>query len=92
MFTYINDNFLHAPSTDLSRDVVKVLVSIMTAQATEVFIETMGPATTKGAGLRAKLCWQASSLYSGIVEEVKECVTKGVFIREWSLLIQVSNS
>lgn len=90
MFTYINDNFLHAPSTDLSREVVKVLVGLMGAQATEVFIETMGPATAKGAGLRAKLCMQASTLYGGIVEEVKEWVTKGVFIREWSNLIQVS--
>ncbi|KAM0790170.1 hypothetical protein ACM66B_005489 [Microbotryomycetes sp. NB124-2] len=89
MFTYINDNFLHAPSTDLSREVVKLLVGLMTAQATEVFIETMGPATQKGANLRSKLCMQTSSVYSSIVEEVKEYVTKGVFSREWSLLVQV---
>ncbi|KAK4048160.1 bck1-like resistance to osmotic shock [Microbotryomycetes sp. JL221] len=88
MFTYINDNFLHAPSTDLSREVVKLLVGLMTAQATEVFIETMGPATQKGANLRSKLCMQTSSLYGSIIEEVKEFVTKGVFSREWSLLIQ----
>ncbi|SGY19128.1 BQ5605_C014g07568 [Microbotryum silenes-dioicae] len=92
MFTYINDNFLHAPSTDLSREVVKVLVGLMSAQAIEVFIETMGPsaAVTKGAGLRAKLCMQASMAYANVIEEVKEWVTKNVFIREWSLLIQAS--
>ena len=39
MFTYINENFLHAPSTDLSRDTVKTLISIMLAQAQEVFLE-----------------------------------------------------
>ncbi|KAI7297856.1 BRO1-domain-containing protein, partial [Hortaea werneckii] len=39
MFTYINENFLHAPSTDLSRETVKTLISIMLAQAQEVFIE-----------------------------------------------------
>ncbi|KPV71620.1 uncharacterized protein RHOBADRAFT_49041 [Rhodotorula graminis WP1] len=88
MFVYINDNFLHAPSTDLSKDVVKLLVGLMTAQATEVFIETMGPATAKGAGLRSKLCMQVSAAYAGLVEEVKEWVGKGVFLREWSLLIQ----
>ena len=88
MFTYINDNFLHAPSTDLSREVVKVLVGLMGAQATEVFIETMAPGV-KGAGLKSKLCMQASAHYAGIVEEVKEWVNKGVFSREWSLLIQV---
>lgn len=89
MFTYINDNFLHAPSTDLSREVVKVLVTLMGAQATEVFIETMAPGA-KLAGLKSKLCMQASGLYGIIIEEAKEWVNKGVFIREWSFLIQVS--
>lgn len=88
MFTYINDNFLHAPSTDLSRDVVKLLVGIMKAQATEVFIETMGPGSAKGAGLRSKLCHQAALLYGAVVEEVKEFVGKGVLIQAWSLMIQ----
>ncbi|GAA5937686.1 uncharacterized protein JCM15063_002089 [Sporobolomyces koalae] len=88
MFVYINDNFLHAPSTDLSKEVVKILVGLMTAQAIEVFIETMGPATAKGAGLRSKMSMQASAAYAAIVEESKEWVTKGVFLKEWSLLIQ----
>ncbi|GAA5907166.1 hypothetical protein JCM6882_008380 [Rhodosporidiobolus microsporus] len=88
MFVYINENFLHAPSTDLSKDVVKLLVGLMGAQAVEVFIETMGPATGKSAGLRSKLCMQASAAYAAIVEDAKEWVTKGVFLREWSLLIQ----
>ncbi|GAA6031348.1 hypothetical protein JCM8097_005612 [Rhodosporidiobolus ruineniae] len=88
MFVYINDNFLHAPSTDLSKDVVKLLVGLMGAQAVEVFIETMGAPQPKSAGLRSKLCMQASAAYAATVEEVKEWVTKGVFLREWSLLIQ----
>ncbi|GAA5988730.1 hypothetical protein JCM5350_001999 [Sporobolomyces pararoseus] len=88
MFVYINENFLHAPSTDLSKEVVKILVGLMGAQAVEIFIETMGPATAKGAGLRSKMCMQASSAYAGIVEDCKEWVTKGVFLKEWSLLIQ----
>ncbi|GEM10228.1 vacuolar protein-sorting protein BRO1 [Rhodotorula toruloides] len=88
MFVYINENFLHAPSTDLSKEVVKLLVGLMVAQATEVFIETMGPATGKSSGLRSKLCVQVSSAYAALVEDVKEWVTKGVFLREWSLLIQ----
>lgn len=89
MYTYINDNFLHAPSTDLSREVVKVLVDLMRAQATEVFVETMGTGS-KGAGLKSKLLMRAAGLYAGIVEEAKEWVVKGVFIKEWSNLIQVS--
>ena len=92
MFVYINENFLHAPSTDLSKEVVKILVGLMGAQAVEIFIETMGPATAKGAGLRSKMCMQASSAYAGIVEDCKEWVTKGVFLKEWSLLIQVNTT
>ncbi|GAA5999279.1 Bro1p [Rhodotorula paludigena] len=88
MYVYINDNFLHAPSTDLSKDVVKLLVGLMTAQATEVFIENMGPVTAKGSGLRSKLCMQVALAYAALVEDAKEWVTKGVFLREWSLLIQ----
>ncbi|KAG0655627.1 bck1-like resistance to osmotic shock [Rhodotorula mucilaginosa] len=88
MFVYINENFLHAPSTDLSKEVVKLLVGLMVAQASEVFVETMGPATGKSAGLRSKLCMQVSSAYAALVEDVKEWHTKGVFLREWSLLIQ----
>ncbi|KAI5476180.1 vacuolar protein-sorting protein BRO1 [Pseudohyphozyma bogoriensis] len=84
MFTYINDNFLHAPSTDLSREVVKVLVGLMSAQAVEVFVESM----PKESKLRPKLCMQAATLYGGIMEEVKEWVAKSVFIKEWSWLIQ----
>lgn len=84
MFTYINDNFLHAPSTDLSREVVKVLIVLMGAQATEIFIEM-----TKGVGLKSKLCMSVSSMYSGVIEEVKEWSTKGVFIKDWYYLIQV---
>jgi len=89
MFVYINENFLHAPSTDLSKEVVKILVGLMGAQAIEIFIETMGPSTAKGAGLRSKMCMQASSAYAGISEDCKEWVTKGVFLKEWSFLIQV---
>lgn len=85
MFTYINDNFLHAPSTDLSREVIKILIVLMSAQATEIFIEM-----TKGSGLKSKLCMSVSGMYSSIIEEVKEWVTKLVFIRDWSYLVQVS--
>jgi tyrosine-protein phosphatase non-receptor type 23 len=45
MLTYINENFLHAPSTDLSREVGKFLISLILAQATEVFFEKCLDAT-----------------------------------------------
>lgn len=92
MYTYINENFLHAPSTDLSREVIKVLVVLMEAQATEIFIETMGEKTGKSAGLKARVCSKAATLYASTIEEIKEFVTKEVFIREWTPFVQVSTA
>ncbi|EGG03704.1 uncharacterized protein MELLADRAFT_37880, partial [Melampsora larici-populina 98AG31] len=87
MFTYINDNFLHAPSTDLSREVVKVLVQLMIAQATEVFVERMTEEKEKKPfGLRARVSTQAAFLYGSILEDVKDLVTKGIFERSWMWL------
>ncbi|KZS88031.1 BRO1-domain-containing protein [Sistotremastrum niveocremeum HHB9708] len=88
MLTYINDNFLHAPSTDLSREVVKFLVGIMLAQATEVFFDKCVD-EKKGNALVAKVAAQAAFLYGGLNEEVKEFMGKGIFDRNWVTLIQV---
>ena len=89
MFTYINENFLHAPSTDLSRDTVKTLIAIMLAQGQEVFLEKQ-VADGKKSGLLAKLASQAAYLYSQAAEGVQENVSKGIFERPWLLLVQVS--
>jgi hypothetical protein len=88
MLTYINENFLHAPSTDLSRDVVKFLVSIILAQATEVFFEKCTD-EKKGNALVSKVGAQAAYLYNSLSEEVKEFMGKGIFDRNWVTLIQV---
>jgi hypothetical protein len=93
MFTYINDNFLHAPSTDLSREVVKVLVQLMIAQATEVFVERMTEEKEKKPfGLRARVSTQAAFLYGSVIEDVKDLVNKGIFERSWTWLVQVSQN
>jgi hypothetical protein len=88
MFTYINENFLHAPSTDLSRDTVKTLIQIMLAQGQEVFLEKQ-IADGKKVGLLAKLASQAGHLYSQAVEGVQENVNKAIFEKVWLLLTQV---
>lgn len=88
MFTYINENFLHAPSTDLSRETVKTLISIMLAQAQEVFIEKQ-VYDKKKPGLLAKLAAQAAYLYAQAVEGATENVSKGVFERVWLMMVQV---
>lgn len=88
MFTYINENFLHAPSSDLSRETVKALIHVMLAQAQEVFLEKQ-VADKKKIGLLAKLASQAGYLYSQALEGVQENVTKAIFEKVWLLMIQV---
>ena len=90
MFTYINENFLHAPSTDLSRETVKTLINLMLAQAQEVFIEKQAAGGVKDA-LRAKLAAQAGYLYSQALEGVQENVNKAIFEKVWLTMTQVSN-
>ncbi|GME59136.1 Vacuolar protein-sorting protein bro1 [Neofusicoccum parvum] len=88
MFTYINENFLHAPSTDLSRDTVKTLIAIMLAQGQEVFLEKQIE-DGKKVGMLAKLASQASYLYTQAAEGVQENVTKGIFEKVWLLVVQI---
>ena len=90
MLSYINENFLHAPSTDLSREVVKFLIELVLAQATEVFLEkTMDE--KKGSALVPKIAAQAAGMYSSLNELVKEFMGKGIFDRNWVTLIQASS-
>ena len=87
MFTYINENFLHAPSTDLNRETVKTLINITLAQAQEVFLEKQ-VVDEKKPGFLAKLASQAAYLYTQAAEGMQDYVSKGVFEKVWSLVIQ----
>lgn len=87
MFTYINENFLHAPSTDLNRETVKTLINITLAQGQEVFLEKQ-VTDQKKPGFLAKLASQSAFLYSQALEGMQEFVTKGVFDKSWSVVVQ----
>jgi hypothetical protein len=89
MFTYINENFLHAPSFDLSRETVKTLIHIMLAQAQEIFLEKQIK-DQKKSGLLAKLASQSGYLYGQAIEGVQENVTKAIFEKVWLTMVQVS--
>ncbi|KAJ2905473.1 Vacuolar protein-sorting protein bro-1 [Zalerion maritima] len=91
MFTYINDNFLHAPSSDLSRETVKAIIHIMLAQAQEVFLEKQ-IADNKKVGLLAKLSSQAAYLYGQALEGVQENVNKAIFEKVWLLTVHAKYS
>lgn len=91
MFSYINENFLHAPSTDLSRPTVKALINIMLAQAQEIFLEKQ-IADGKKSGFLAKIASQSAWLYSQAAETVQEYVGKGTFEKVWSIVVQAKAS
>jgi len=91
MFTYINENFLHAPSSDLSRETVKTLIHITLAQAQEIFLEKQ-VADRKKVGLLAKLAAQSGYLYSQALEGVQENVNKAIFEKVWLTMTQVKTS
>ena len=88
MFTYINENFLHAPSQDLNRDTVKAMINITLAQAQESFIEKQ-VRDGKKAGLLAKLSSQAHYLYGQAKEGLEVEASKGVFEPSWVKLVQI---
>ncbi|CAK7202748.1 bck1-like resistance to osmotic shock [Sporothrix eucalyptigena] len=91
MFTYINENFLHAPSADLSRDTVKTLIAITLAQAQEVFLEKQ-IADQKKVGLLAKLASHAGLLYAQAVEGVQANVDRAIFEKVWFYFVQIKAS
>ncbi|KAK6460719.1 BRO1-like domain-containing protein [Scheffersomyces coipomensis] len=65
IFQFLNENFLHAPSADLSQSTVKFLVKLMLAQAQEVFVLKVvtGDLEQKKNSLISKLCRSASAHY-----------------------------
>lgn len=91
MFTYINENFLHAPSNDLNRDTVKTLIHVTLAQAQEVFLEKQIQ-DKKKPGFLAKLAGQAAYLYSQAAETMQDFVTKNVFDKVWSIMVQAKSA
>lgn len=88
MLSYINENFLHAPSTDMSKDVVRWFIDLELAQATEVFWERTFE-EKKGGNLVTRIASQAATTYTSLAEESKEWISRGIFEKSWGLLVQV---
>ncbi len=88
MLLFINDNFLHAPSTDLSREVVKFCATLLGSQAGEVFIEKC-ISEKKPPGLVARLCQTVAISYSALTEDSKEFQGKGIIDKAWLNIIAI---
>ena len=90
-FQFINDNFLHPPSTDMFKESVKMIVDLMLAQAQETFIEKVLGEKKKGA-IVAKLAAHASHAYGNVVDGFGQDSLTGQFEGTWIDLIQVYSS
>ncbi len=100
MFTYINENFLNAPSSDLHKGTVSTLIQIMLAQGQEVFLENRVAEGDEPIKL-AKIASRASDLYSQAVvgtqamvsvpdKNAKDGERKEIpFDKVWQLVVQV---
>ena len=88
LLNFINDNFLHAPSTDLSREMVKTLSNIMLAQAQEVFTEKQIKDAGKSS-IIAKLAAEAANLYHIANDTLTELIIAGNIDSAWGPFCQV---
>ncbi|BFZ63675.1 bck1-like resistance to osmotic shock [Saitoella coloradoensis] len=85
-FAFVDENFLHAPSNDLSREILTKLRTIMLAQAQEVFLEyTLAGGKAKPT-LISKLAGQAAFYYTQALEDLQEHVNSGVIEGVWHRL------
>ena len=87
-FLFINDNFLHAPSTDLNRAFVQVCHALCLAQAQEAFLLTVLATKTKGA-LVVKLVTYLAQQYDRTLHLMGHEVVAPVVDKRWRLIVQV---
>lgn len=76
VFSFIVENFLHAPSTDLSQDTVKAFTKLMLAQAQETFVMRFLSDSSSKPSMIAKLAKGASNLYKTAGDSLQEIVQK----------------
>lgn len=88
LLTFIHENFLHAPSTDLSREVLTFCASLMTLQAAQVFLERC-IAERKPPSLTSRMCQALVVGYTALVEDSAQFQGKGILDRAWLDVITV---
>ncbi|ODV81530.1 vacuolar protein-sorting protein BRO1 [Suhomyces tanzawaensis NRRL Y-17324] len=77
VFQFIQENFLHAPSYDLSQPTIRFLVKLMLAQAQEIFVMKVisGDLEQKKNSLISKLCRSTASHYEECFKMIRELDT-----------------
>ncbi|ODV88585.1 hypothetical protein CANCADRAFT_125592 [Tortispora caseinolytica NRRL Y-17796] len=88
IYTYISDNFLHAPSPDLGSDTVKTLTSLAIAQANEVFAANLVQSNGK-PGMIAKVYKAANVSYKAAYLGFQEAAKSNWGDKSWPAYCQV---
>ena len=83
---YIQSNFMHAPSKDLSSKFVQSLKTLMLVQAAEIFLEK-SIADKKGPALVAKLASHVAGTYTSLYEEWQDSNMFGSIPSIWRCVI-----
>ena len=90
LFSFINENFLHAPSVDMSRDSINTLTNLSLAQAQECFLEKVTLVEKKKGNLASKLCAQLAFMYVNVLDGFSLESISGQFEKAWIELIKVN--
>ncbi|KAJ3212254.1 bck1-like resistance to osmotic shock [Entophlyctis luteolus] len=88
LFQYINNNFLHPPSVDISRESVKSLADLMLAQAQELFVEKC-LVENKSGQLVSKLAAQCGVYYGTASEGLSDDALKSQMPRAWIDIVKI---
>ncbi|KAJ1963887.1 bck1-like resistance to osmotic shock, partial [Dimargaris xerosporica] len=88
MLQFIGENFIHAPSEDLSANTLRVLQQLMLAQAQECFLERCLQEMKKDT-LIAKIANQNAWMYTNVVENMSECFKNRAFEEQWLTVCQI---
>jgi hypothetical protein len=85
---FVNLNFLHPPSTDLTKDVVNTLVAIMDAQQSEILVEALLD-KKHGPNMIATIANRSANEYKLAVEQMNTFEGQGIMDRNWLNLLQI---
>lgn len=90
LYQFINDNFLHAPSPDLNREVVKLLSNLMLAQAQECFVQKSIQEKKKNS-LISKLASDCAYRYGTLTENLMDGLAKTLFSKMYYSLCVIKS-
>ncbi|KAI9197132.1 BRO1-like domain-containing protein [Polychytrium aggregatum] len=90
LLDFIDKNFLHAPSKDMSNASVKTLVSLLLTQAQECFVEKL-LSEGKSGNLVAKLAAHITHAYRSVLEGFSDESLEDQFPSNWTDIVTIKS-